>query len=204
MSPASISLWLLTAPRRARILAGTLRSFQLSDCPPPNVFTDPGGPPMPPLQRMVRAFRALLTAAVEASSAPWLLCCEDDIAVSPRLWQNLHAWPPLRRGRIRTFASLYNPSLPSAPGTRPARTWFRADPRYFMGAQALLIARPFALHALRQWDTVTGGQCVRLAALHACHFPGAPLYVHRPSLVQHTATRSGWGGPLHTAPDFLT
>ena len=197
-----LSLWLLTAPGRARILDGTLRNFAQSDCPPPRVFTDPGGPPVPPLQCLVRAFHDMLTAAVAATTTPWLLCCEDDIAVSHHLLHNLSAWPPLRTGRLCTFASLYNPSLPCAPGTRPARTWLRTDPRYFMGAQALVIARPFARQVLEKWDTVAGGQCRRLAALHARHYPRAPLYVHRPSLVQHTATSSGWGGPLHTALDF--
>lgn len=150
----------------------------------------------------MRAFRALLTAALRATRSPYLLLLEDDIAVHPRIWQRLNEWLPFRRGRIETFASLYNPSLPCAPGTRPARAWLRADPRFLYGAQALLIARPFARHALLKWDTVRGMQSQRLAAISARDFPAAPLYIHRPSLVQHCATTSTWGLPLHTAPDF--
>ena len=202
MPPSTPSLWLLTAPGRNRILAATLRSLRQSDCPPPRIFTDPGDPGLPAVQRILLAFHAMLTTAVRESDAPWLLCMEDDIAVSRHLLHNLTAWPPLKHGRIRTFASLYNATLPRAPHTRPARTWFRADPRYYFSGQALLIARPFALHALAQWDTVTGMQCRRLAAIAARDFPDAPLYVHRPSLIQHTATTSGWNAPLHTAPDF--
>jgi len=196
------AICLLTAPRRGRILRAALRSIARSDLPPPHIFTDPGGPPLPPALRVVRAWRAMLAEAVHTTRSPWLLCLEDDIAVHPRLWQLLHRWPPFRQGRIRTFASLYNPSLPCAPGTRPARHWLRADPRHFFGAQALLIARPFARLALTHWDTVPGMQSHRLAILAARHFPGAPLYVHRPSLVQHTGTASTWGAPRHTAPDF--
>lgn len=198
----AVSVWLLTAPHRRAILRRAQRSLAASDLPPPHIFTDPGGPPLPPDQRIVRAFRAMLTAALHHSRAPWLLCLEDDIAVHPRIWAHLHDWLPFRRGRIHTFATLYNPSLPAAPGTRPARHWLRAHPRFLYGAQALLIARPFALHALQHWDSAAGMQSRRLAALSARNFPHAPLYVHRPSLVQHCATVSTWGLALHTAPDF--
>ena len=143
----------------------------------------------------------MLTAAVAESAAPWLLCLEDDIAIHPRLLHHLTLWPPFYQGRIRTFASLYNPTLPRAPG-RPGRTWHRADPRFFYGAQALLIARPFALHALKNWHTVIGMQSQRLAALATRDFPDTPIFVHRPSLVQHVATHSSWGLPLHRAADF--
>ena len=200
--PATVTAWLLTAPSRGRILRAALRSIHASDLPPPRVFTDPGGPPLPPALRIVRAFRALLTAAVKETRAPWILCLEDDIAVHPHIRQHLHRWPPFVSGKIRTFASLYNPSLPCAPRTRPARTWFRAHPGHYFGAQALLIARDFARHALAQWDTVTGMQSRRLATLAARDFPHAPLYIHRPALVQHTGKTSTWGAPPHTAPDF--
>lgn len=200
--PPSPHLCLLTAPRRGHILRGTLRSIARSDLPRPHIFTDPGGPPLAPALRVVRAFRAMLAEAVKTTRSPWLLCLEDDIAVHPRLWHHLHRWLPFVQGRIRTFASLYNPTLPCAPGSRPARRWFRADPRRFFGAQALLIARPFARLALAEWDTVPGMQSHRLATLAAQHFPRAPLYVHIPSLVQHTGITSTWGAPRHTAPDF--
>ncbi len=125
----SIHLWLLTAPGRSRILASTLRSLRQSDCPPPLLFTDAGDRALPAAQRILLAFHAMLTAAVRESDAAWLLCMEDDIAVSRHLLHNITAWPPLNHGRIRTFASLYNATLIRAPRTRPARTWFRADPR---------------------------------------------------------------------------
>ncbi len=172
--------FLLTAPGRSRTLRATLRSLAASDLPAPRVFIDPGGPPVRPAERPVRGFRALLTAAVAENTAPWLLCLEDDIALHPRLLHHLTHWLPFRRSRIRTFASLYNPTLPCAPGTRPARRWLRADPRFFYGAQALLIARPFDLHALREWDTVPGMQSQRLAAIATRDFPGTSLYVHTP------------------------
>ena len=122
-----LSLWLLTAPGRARILAGTLRSFAQSDCPPPRVFTDPGGPPVPPLQRLVRAFHAMLTAAVAATTTPWLLCCEDDIAVSHHLLHNLSAWPPLRTGSLCTFCDDI-PWVTLIAGVPPAAKQIRRPP----------------------------------------------------------------------------
>ena len=45
-------------------------------------------------------------------------------------------------------------------------------------------------------------QSRRLAGLAARDFPAAPIWVHRPSLIQHTATASFWGARLHRAKDF--
>ena len=47
-----------------------------------------------------------------------------------------------------------------------------------------------------------GVQSRRLVALAGEFAPGAPLPVHRPSLVEHTATLSAWGARLHRACNF--
>jgi hypothetical protein len=80
-----------------------------------------------------------------------------------------------------------------------AATWFHAIPESVQGAQALLLARAFACHALAQWESVTGWEVRRLARL-AAHV--GPIHYHRPSLVQHTAATSSWGTGVHRALDF--
>ena len=79
---------------------------------------------------------------------------------------------------------------------------FPADPVHFFGAQALLLARPFAAWAVANFARFGGMQSRRLVALAGEFAPGAPLYVHRPSLIEHTATVSAWGTRLHHACNF--
>ena len=45
-------------------------------------------------------------------------------------------------------------------------------------------------------------QSARLATLSAQYAPGAPIYYHTPSLVEHTGVQSAWGAAYHRAVDF--
>lgn len=96
-------------------------------------------------------------------------------------------------------------ATPHPPSTihqpRPS-TSFPADPVHFFGALALLLARPFAEWAVANFARYGGMQSRRLVALAGAFAPGAPIPVHRPSLVEHTATVSAWGTRLHQACNF--
>jgi hypothetical protein len=176
---------LLTAPGREAILAGTLGSWDDTDWPArPVIHLDRGRADTPAQQRIPAAWGAMLRAALDAGEpGPHLLLCEDDLAFARHLRAALLAWPPLREGRLVTFGSLY-------------------DPVHFFGAQALVLARPFARWAAAHWEEVGGVQSRRLVALAQRFAPGAAIPVHRPSLVQHTAILSSWGTRLHRAPLF--
>ncbi len=201
-----VSLHLLSAPGREAVLAGTLASWAATDWGEtrPRLHLD-AATTGPAHARIPAAWLAMLRAALadaDADHAPHLLLLEDDLAFHPRLRAALLGWPPLHEGRIATLASLYNPGLPRVAGTTPEARAFAAAPLRFTGAQALLLTRPFARHVVAEWESVGGMQSQRLAQLSARDFPAAPLWVHRPSLVQHTATHSAWSAPLHRAPDF--
>lgn len=206
MTLPALSLHLLSAPGREAILAGTLASWAGTDFgetrPRLHLDTATSGHPS---QRIPAAWHAMLRAALAADRLPYLLLLEDDLAFVRQLRAALLRWPPLCHGGIATFASLYDPGLPaSVPPTAAvlARTHFPADPVHFLGAQALLLARPFAEWAVERFAQRGGVHSRRLTALAGEYAPGAPLPVHRPSLIEHTATHSAWGTRLHRASHF--
>ena len=65
--------------------------------------------------------------------------------------------------------------------------------------QAILLRRRAAPPLLAAWAHLAGTHHQRLA-----HFFGSesPLWIHRPSLVQHLATDSSWGARISRALDF--
>ena len=214
-----IAVFMLSARGREGILAGTLASWDATDWGGrPRLVLDPAPEPaVPPVsqQRMQAAWRSLLAAAVDFASSsssfsssfsqperdgePFLLLLEDDLAFARHLRAALRAWPPLRA--LGPFASLYDPGIPGVGTAWPAAR--AAKPAGIQGAQALLLRPDFARHALRHWEEMGGHvPSRRFALLAARDFPGEPLYYHRPSLIQHTATLSAWGAPLHRAKDF--
>jgi hypothetical protein len=81
---------------------------------------------------------------------------------------------------------------------RPAHA-FAAEPKSFLGAQALLLRREAARAALDQWDSLAGMTSQRLAKLCGGE---RPIWVHKPSLVQHVAVDSAWGARVQKALDF--
>ena len=195
---------LLTAPGREAILAGTLASWDAADWGVRPVIHRDEGRAATAAERIPAAWCAMLRAALAAGAGAHLLLLEDDLAFHPRLAARLAAWEPLRAGAVATFASLYNPGIRPLAGARPAFAGcFVADPRAVSGAQALVLARAFGERAVACWADFAGlPTSFRLALLAARDFPGAPLYYHAPSLVQHTATFSAWGAALHRAEDF--
>ena len=201
MTPAP-PVFLLSAAGREPILAETLRCWHAATgAPAPAVYLDPARTGHP-LTRMLAAYRGLLAAALAASAAPHLLLLEDDLDFAPGFLARLAAWPPWQNGALASFATLFNPGLAPLAPSAGGPSWFIADPARVFGSQALLLARPLAVRAAAAWAELPGHPSQRLAALAAREFPHAPIYAHRPSLIQHTGQVSAWGAPIHRAVDF--
>ncbi len=88
---------------------------------------------------------------------------------------------------------------PPEPDLGSGPSWFSADPPAILGAQGRIFSRAcaqFILEKMRGPGLRQDQQMALLAAILG------PLWVHRPSLVQHTGRHSTWAGPWHQAFDF--
>jgi hypothetical protein len=130
----------------------------------------------------------------------WVLLLEDDLDFHPHLFHHVSRWPALLDDQCE-LATLFNPSLRPDPDYPLHPDRFAADRASFTGAQALLLRRRLIERALLRWDApdLAGMQSRRLARIAA-----GPIWVHRPSLVQHvpTVVGSAWGARVQTALDF--
>jgi hypothetical protein len=144
----------------------------------------------------LEALRAALAEDVE-----FALIVEDDLEFNRFLRHNLERWPPLRAlgsGALPFFGSLYR-THQRLLWRNPAQRYLMAAPESFWGAQALVISRGTARYLLERWKP--GGVAHDLKATRLAAELG-PVYCHLPSLVQHRAGPSTWGGIVHQAPDF--
>ena len=167
--------------------------------PHPEASAPPWGDPAR-ARRLTDAFAALLRSVLAEPGAEedWVLLLEDDVDFHPRLAAHVRAWRALEDERC-AMATLYNPSiqwdrLPFSPPNT-----FGARPESFLDTQALLLRRGAARRALAAWDGLVGVSGQRLAALLGRE---GPIWVHRPSLVQHVALDSSWGAGIQHALDF--
>lgn len=199
---------LLTHPRRAGSLAHTLASWTRSDWPgEPRMHRDDAVErdgeawgKTGRVRRMAEAFVGMLRAvlAENGSDGGWVLLLEDDLEFHPRIGSLVAQWEALRDERC-VLASLFNPSLRETRDVARLPRAFAADPQTFLGAQALLLRRRVVPLVLEKWDSVPGLTSQRLARLLGGE---GPIWVHRPSLVQHVATDSAWGARIQRALDF--
>jgi ADP-heptose:LPS heptosyltransferase len=128
----------------------------------------------------------------------YVLFLEDDLDFNRHIRHNLLNWGPVRNRKV-TLASLYNPNIREAACDirNNARI---VEPNAVFGSQAFLISRDTVEYLVRHWNTVEGGQDIKISRL-AGRLRNPILY-HAPSLVQHIGTRSVWGGWFHQAADF--
>lgn len=188
--------------------AGTLARWARTDWPvAPRVHLDPvaenEAPPWGTSARGTRlteAFAGMLRAALAepGEDQDWLLLLEDDLEFHPHLARHVTRWAALQDERC-WFASLFNSGVRSRSLADVPVHSFAAESLSYLGSQALLLRRGAAQEALARWDSLTGLQCQRLATLFG---PERPLWVHRPSLVQHVAVDSSWGARVKHAVDF--
>jgi hypothetical protein len=150
--------------------------------------------------RVAAVFGDFLAHVLEAAAPDedWHLLLEDDLDFHPRLAWLVASWEALQ-DRQCGMASLFNPALQASTEWQRSRRAFAAKPEVFLGTQALLLRRRCIAQALPAWDRLPGMQSQRLARLLGAM---APIWVHRPSLVQHVAEDSSWGARVQRALDF--
>ena len=114
---------------------------------------------------------------------------------------NVERWPPLVERPLDGFffASLYNPDVGSLAPEADGETFRIADPELVYGSQAVILSVSTACWILDHWDDEPGFFDVRASRLAAQR---SSIFYHRPSLVQHLAVPSSWGGAIHEAVDF--
>lgn len=150
--------------------------------------------------RLPNAFAQMLreALAVPGDEREWLLFLEDDLDFHPRLAAHVASWSALQ-DRECVVASLFNPSIRANANFPPTARAFAAQPAAFLGAQALLVRRGTAAAALAAWAGLSGMTSQRLAQMSGEY---RPLWIHKPSLVQHVAEDSSWGTRVQKALDF--
>ena len=152
------------------------------------------------LERIVHTGRRLLERAVDETDDLFLYL-EDDVEFNRSLLHNLERWPPVvdRRPGSFLFASLYNPNIVTPRSPDDESSVAVADPRRFYGMQGVLLSVATARFILDRWDDVRAPTDLRMSRLAARR---SPILFHRPSLVQHRAVASTWGGAEHGTVDF--
>jgi hypothetical protein len=196
-----ITASMISCRQRDAVRAETLAHFAGTDWGEDvNVVIDHGHQDEP-WRRTEETFLRALTAAVE-TEAPFALILEDDVELNPRLRENLERWPPLLAAAARPgapfFGSLFHCGQPVL-WRDDVRRIKVAAPEGFWGAQALVLSRATAIHALRRWCTGSHPHDMQLPLIAA---ELSPLYFHTPSLVQQRDVPSTWGPGTHRSPDF--
>jgi hypothetical protein len=89
--------------------------------------------------------------------------------------------------------------VPHDAPERATSTFAAVPPEQVYGTQAWVLSRATARYVLDHWDEIGGYPDIRISRLAG---RVTPLWYHLPSLVQHLAVPSVWGGVPHTAPDY--
>ena len=199
---------MLTCPARTASLAATLASFARSDwgvgarvhCDSAEERAGEEWGRGARARRLTDAFAGMLRAVLGDGGEPdeWLLFLEDDLEFHPRIGSLVRSWAALEDAGC-VLASLFNPSLRAVPGAATLPRAFVTVPETFLGAQALLLRRRVLPLVLERWDSVAGLQSQRLARILG---ESGPIWVHKPSLVQHVAADSSWGARVQRALDY--
>ena len=192
--------YVLSCEERADVCAKTVDDLGRTDWDsPPTVVLDESTAARQ-LQRIVdTGLQVLIRAVDEADDGEVFLVCEDDVTFNRSLLHNLERWSPVvdRRPDGHLFGSLYNPNVVAPPSD--GSTGVLADPRRFYGSQGMVVSVTTARSMVEQWDDGHGPLDLRISRLAA---RWSPLWYHVPSLVQHRAVESTWGGAPHSAVDF--
>ena len=199
--PLAIGSYMTTTPSRAEVLAVTLGNLAATDWgAPPLLILDESSSPDPKV-RVGLVGRELLQLGADGPDDLFVYF-EDDLDFNAHLRHNLEQWPPIAAHTPggHFFGSLYGPNLVAhdAP-ERTTSTFAAVPPEQVYGTQAWVLSRATARYVLEHWDEVGGYPDIRISRLAG---RVTPLWYHLPSLVQHLAVPSVWGGVPHTAPDY--
>jgi hypothetical protein len=199
MSNLQFAALVLSCPERADTLERTLQ--RLRDCGWSGVLEVvlDDGIGERPIDRIHRTWRRVIQRAGQLR-VPFVLLLEDDVVFGRAFLHNLASWQLLQTvapGRA-FYASLYNPGRPFIV-RREAERYLVADPRFVWGAQAIVTTPETARFVDAHWDSAPGNPDQRMPAIAA---RATPIYYHVPSLVDHEAVPTTWGGIQHAALDF--
>ena len=197
----TFAAFVVTCEERRRVLDETLANLRVTDWgAAPGIQMDDGAAP----DKLARIHATWLKALESVASGPddFALILEDDLEFNRHLRYNLLRWEPLRGrdGNAPFFGTVYNADQRPASWRPTGQAFFVAKPRQLWGAQAIVLSRLTARFCLRHWSEEGGAADLRMPRLAS---RWAPVYVHSPSLVQHTGGVSTWGG-LFIAPTTST
>lgn len=199
MSAHRFSAFMLSCEDRTAVRTSSLASLRESGwgVEPEIVIDDGAGATR--LERIHRTWRRVIQRAA-GSGADFVLLLEDDVQFGRWFAENLCEWPLL--GQVQPggafFASLYNPGRPFVRRC-VAERYLVAYPEALWGAQAIVTTPRTARFIDANWDRAEGNPDQKMPRLAA---QVTPLYFHLPSLVDHAAVPTTWGGIEHRAPDF--
>jgi hypothetical protein len=196
-----VRAYVLTCEERADVCAATVDDLAQTDWgSPPTVVVGRSAAPKKTERIVDTGLRVLTRVAHDADGDDDIvLVCEDDVTFNRSLRHNLEHWAPVmdRRRDGHLFGSLYNPNVVVPPAD--GRTAIAADPRQFYGSQGVVLSVTTARSLVEWWHDRDGPLDLRISRLAA---RWSPLWYHAPSLVQHRAVESTWGGAPHSAVDF--
>jgi hypothetical protein len=200
-TPVEFGAYMITTPKRDDVRAETLANLAATDwgADPVLVFDKDLSDDFK--VRVLLTAHALLEAGAAAPHELFLFF-EDDIAVNASLHHNLEQWPPIlaHTPGAHFFGSLYDPNLVPHDAPERATSTFAIVPSdQVYGSQAYVLSRATARFVLEHWDELGGLPDTRIPRLAG---RVTPCYYHLPSLVQHRAVPSVWGGKAHEAPDY--
>ena len=178
---------IITCQSRKDSLKATLKSFKTSDLKTkPKVFS----------LTMEDKIKAQLENTKQAldwansQECDYVLFCEDDIEINKHIVFNLENWKPVKYG-YALISTLYD-NLQHLPGM--TRDNIRQlVPSNFGESQAILIKKSFLPLILSNWETHHPKQLHGFRIYHTLFLVDQNLYMHTPSLVQHTGQISSWG-----------
>jgi hypothetical protein len=193
------SCFVMSCKERGEVLRQTLEGLSACGWPEPPAIVLDDGIGETGLQRIHRTWRTMIDRAAHCTS-DFVLLCEDDIVFGKWFTENLHSWPLLRDvpGSRAFYASLYNPGRPFLV-RRPEERYLVAHPRFVWGSQALVLTPRTARFIEANWDEADGNPDQRMPVIAS---RVTPIYFHVPSLVDHAAVPTTWGGMEHSAADF--
>jgi hypothetical protein len=199
MSTLRFSTFMLSCEDRADVRSSTLASLRESGWQgEPEVVVD-DGEGVSRLDRIHRTWRRVLQRAA-AAAADFVLLLEDDVRFGRWFAENLSEWRPLREVQPggAFYASLYNPERPFIRRSERDR-YLIAYPDSVWGAQALVMTPRTARFIDANWELAPGNPDQRMPRLAS---RVTPIYLHFPSLVDHSPVPTTWGGIEHRALDF--
>lgn len=206
MAQTKIELNILTCEPRKDVLAQTLASLEASDWSGRVVVTKDSMATTAPdvYTRTMDAVKFILDDFLfRDTEAEYIMFCEDDVDYNKHIEHNLMQWFPIASGTL-DMGSLYNPNIHMMHAD-DARHMGVAHPEAVYGTQTIILSRKAVKAVCDTWmnyDKYQPGMFQDILISRICSANGFPIYYHLPSLVEHRAVPSTYGGTKHQSIDF--